>query len=70
MFGASIFIGKELSSFASWEHDEAWIQEIIVLPGCFCVAEMLSQREVVFEAFRILVGGVDFLVGITLFHGD
>ena len=34
------------------------------------MAEILSQGEVVFEAFRILVGGVVFLVGITLLHGN
>ena len=69
-FGASIFIGEELGSFASWKHYEAWIQDIILLPGSFCVAEALCVREVVFEAIRILVGGVDFLDGIALFHGD
>ena len=34
------------------------------------MAETLSQREVVLEAFRILVGGVDFLIGVALFTGD
>ena len=34
------------------------------------MAETLCQSRVVVEAIRILVGGVDFLVEIALFHGD